>query len=113
MTDGVNNPSDRVMDLYRGIDEFLDTLRIPPAERAEVEKNLTEAIAADLLVRLGGRLSDEEREKLASATNGEANTDLSAVAGFFRERFSEDELADALTASTESVLSDFTAEMGK
>lgn len=107
-----NDASNRLGDLSRGIGEFLDALRIPLAERDEVEKNLTEAIAADLLVRLGNRLSDEERGRLMEHADGEG-TDLSAVAGFFRERFSENELVDALTASTESVLSDFTKEMGQ
>ncbi len=108
------NPTDRVVDLYKGIDELLDALRIPDEERKEVEKNLMEAIAADLLVRLGGQLSDEEREALAASGKGAdegGEPDLTVVADFFRGKFSQDELVETLAEATESVLADFAKEM--
>lgn len=104
----------RVMALYQNVDQVLDELRVPEEERKEVEQNLMEAIAADLLVRLGQRLSEDDKQELAKM--GEtiapgAEPDLNAVAGFFRTKFSQEELVQALAEATESVLTEFTDAM--
>jgi len=106
---GGQDPADRIVNLYKGVDEFLDSLRIPDDERQEVEKNLMEAIAADLLTRLGQKLSDEEKQQLAesAAAPGSSEPDLNGIATFFRGRFSEEELMETLGESTESVLTEF------
>lgn len=123
MTDNQNSPQDlpidpslaeRVTSLYAQVDQVLEELRVPDEEKKEVEKNLMEAIAADLLVRLGERLSDDDKKSLASI--GESlpqgsEPDLGAVAGFFREKFSQEELVHALAEATESVLVEFTEAM--
>lgn len=106
--------AERVTSLYANVDQVLEELRVPEEEKKEVEQNLMEAIAADLLVRLGERLSEEDKKSLASI--GEslppgAEPDLNAVAGFFREKFSQEELVHALAEATESVLVEFTEAM--
>ncbi|MBV9349254.1 MAG: hypothetical protein JO026_00720 [Patescibacteria group bacterium] len=103
----------RVVELYAKVDETLSDLRVPEDERKQVEQNLMEAIAADLLVRLGEQLSDEDKKDLADlgAAQNEAEPDLNAVAGFFRGKFSQEELVRALAVATESVLTEFTAAM--
>ena len=106
--------AERVIALYQGVDQVLDELRVPDDERKEVEKNLMEAIAADLLVRLGGKLSDEERESLAEAGQGAtagADPNLDSVAEFFRGKFSQQELVESLAEATESVLTEFAESM--
>ena len=100
----------RVMSLYQGVDQMLDHLRVPASERKEVEKNLMEAIAADLLVRLGKLLSEEEREELAdigAAVGQGTQPNLDSVALFFKGKFTENELMEALAKSSESVLKEF------
>ena len=116
--DGGDAPAlaDRVMALYRGVDEALDELRVPDNERAEVEKNLMEAIAADLLVRLGKRLSEEDREELAAIgadVSPGGNPNLDSVAGFFKGKFSQEDLMEALAKSSESVLQEFADTVGR
>ena len=116
-TDAVDpNLAKRVTDLYGDVDKVLDRLKVPPRERKQVEKNLMEAVAADLLTRLGSKLTDDEKATLAGSVDtgvpGVA-PDLSAVAGFFRGRFSQSELVEELAAATESVLTDFITEMTK
>ncbi len=104
----------RVNTLYEEVDKVLDELRVPDDERKEVEQNLMEAIAADLLVNLGERLSDQDRESLAQmgdTAGPNAEPDLGAVAGFFRDKFSQEELVNALAEATESVLKEFTEAM--
>ena len=106
----------RVTDLYQGVDQVLDELRVPDGERKEVEQNLMEAIAADLLVRLGNRLSEGDKEELGRMGENMApgqEPDLNAVAGFFRTKFSQEELVHALAEATESVLTEFTDAMKK
>ncbi|MDE2079498.1 MAG: hypothetical protein KGI73_03865 [Patescibacteria group bacterium] len=106
--------AERVVALYAQVDETLNDLRVPDDERKEVEENLMEAIAADLLVRLGERLSDDDKKELATlgeeAGAGE-EPDLNAVAGFFRTKFDQEELVRALAEATESVLKEFTDAM--
>lgn len=104
----------RVLDLYDRIDEVLKEMRIPEVQRDEIQKNLMEAISADLLVRLGNRLSDEDREKLTAVHQvGQAETDLSAVTTFFKSHFSQDDLVEELSQATESVLTDFVLKIAK
>ncbi len=104
----------RVTALYAEVDKVLDSLRVPDEERKEVEQNLMEAIAADLLVNLGERLSDADKEELAklgqSFPEG-TEPDLNVVAGFFREKFNQEELVTALAVATEGVLKEFTDAM--
>ncbi len=106
--------AERVVQLYSSVDEVLNDLRVPDDERKEVEQNLMEAIAADLLVRLGEELSDEDKGELAKMGQGLApgtEPDLNAVAGFFRTKFSQEELVHALAEATESVLREFADAM--
>ena len=104
----------RVMALYQEVDTVLNELRVPEGERKEVEQNLMEAIAADLLVRLGEKLSDEDKASLSTLGEGlepGQEPDLNAVAGFFRDKFSQEDLVAALAEATESVLKEFTDTM--
>ena len=102
------------MALYQEVDTVLNELRVPEGERKEVEQNLMEAIAADLLVRLGEKLSDEDKASLSTLGEGlepGQEPDLNAVAGFFRDKFSQEDLVAALAEATESVLKEFTDTM--
>ncbi len=102
----------RVTNLYAEVDKALDELEVPEKERKEIEQNLMEAIAADLLVRLGERLSDEDKQALAEmAEESNDQPDLQAVAGFFRTKFAQEELVTHLAEATESVLKEFTSAM--
>ena len=104
----------KVVGLYQNVDEVLDELHVPENERKEVEQNLMEAIAADLLVRLGEQLSEADKKELAQVGEGiqpGVEPDLNAVAGFFRTKFSQEELVRALAEATESVLVEFTEAM--
>lgn len=105
--------AERVVALYQHVDATLDDLRVPDDERKEVEQNLMEAIAADLLVRLGERLSEDDKKDLAVLGESADGTepDLNAVAGFFRGKFSQEELVRALAEATESVLNEFSDAM--
>ncbi len=108
--------AERVVELYSHVDEVLNDLRVPDDERKEVEQNLMEAIAADLLVRLGEKLSEEDKGQLAQLGEGAEGAggvepDLNAVAGFFRGKFSQEELVRALAEATESVLTEFSDAM--
>jgi len=104
--------AERVVELYAHVDEVLNELRVPDEERKEVEQNLMEAIAADLLVRLGEQLSEEDKQELGTLGEaGGAEPDLNAVAGFFRGKFSQEELVRSLAQATESVLVEFTDAM--
>lgn len=104
----------RVMALYGQIDETLNELRVPARDRKQVEQNLMEAIGADLLVRLGSKMSEEQREELMGTVQNvqEGGTpDLPAVAAFFNANFDQQELLEVLADATESVLDDFVKEM--
>ena len=106
--------AERVVQLYQHVDDVLNELRVPDEERKEVEQNLMEAIAADLLVRLGEQLSEEDKAELAGMGEGMEpgkEPDLNSVAGFFRGKFSQEELVKALAEATESVLTEFTDAM--
>lgn len=105
----------RVMALYSRIDETLNEMRVPARDRKDVEQNLMEAIGADLLVRLGSKMSEEQKSELTSTVQTENGTmpDLAAVAGFFNKNFDQQELLEALAEATESVLNDFAKEMGE
>lgn len=106
--------AERVVALYQQVDDLLNDLRVPDDERKEVEQNLMEAIAADLLVRLGEQLSDDDKADLAKMGENLApgmEPDLNAVATFFRDKFSQEELVHALAEATESVLKEFSDAM--
>lgn len=106
--------AERVVALYEQVDNLLNDLRVPDDERKEVEQNLMEAIAADLLVRLGEQLSDEDKADLAKMGENLApgvEPDLNAVATFFRDKFSQEELVQALAEATEGVLQEFADAM--
>ncbi len=106
--------AERVVKLYQEVDETLEELRVPDDERKEIEQNLMEAIAADLLVRLGEKLSDEEKKDLAEmGEQAGGQPDLNEVAGFFRTKFAQEELVHHLAEATESVLKEFTEAMEK
>lgn len=108
------NLAQRVMNLYGRIDEVLNELRVPDGERRKVEQNLMEAIGADLMVRLGAKMSEENRDKLMDlAGDGRTQPNLAEVAGFFRDSFSQEDLLTDLGDATESVLTDFVKEMSK
>ncbi len=117
--DGGDAPVDqdlanRVVALYQQVDVVLNDLRVPDDERKEVEQNLMEAIAADLLVRLGEQLSETDKQELAQMGEGlqpGKEPDLNSVAGFFRGKFSQEELVRALAEATESVLQEFAEAM--
>lgn len=103
----------RVMNLYGRIDEVMNELKVPDSERKQVEQNLMEAIAADLMVRLGSKMSEENKDQLMSLTGGgTTEPNLGEVAMFFRDNFSQEDLLKDLGDATESVLNDFVAEMG-
>lgn len=108
------NLAQRVMNLYGRIDEVLNELRVPDGERRKVEQNLMEAIGADLMVRLGAKMSEENRDKLMGlAGDGRTQPNLAEVAGFFRDSFSQEDLLTDLGDATETVLTDFVKEMSK
>ena len=105
----------RVMALFGKIDTVMDDLKVPDRDRQQVMQNLMEAIAADLMTRLGARMSEDERNELVTMAEGmdTQNPDLQSVAGFFRGRFTQEELMDELAGATEGVLDDFMKEMGQ
>ena len=106
--------AERVVMLYQEVDKTLDDLRVGEGERKEIEQNLMEAIAADLLVRLGEKLSEEEKGELAKmGEESGGQPDLNAVAGFFRTKFEQSVLVQHLAEATESVLSEFTEAMSR
>lgn len=108
------NMAMRVMNLYSRIDQVLKDLRVPASERKQVEQNLMEAIAADLMVRLGTKMTPEQKERLMALTGGgKTQPNLGEVAAFFRDSFSQQDLLNDLAEATESVLVDFMKEMGK
>lgn len=105
--------AERVVGLYQKVNETLNDLRVPQDKRKEIEQDMMEAVAADLLVRLGKKLSEKDKNELAllrKKASGE-KPDLNAVAGYFQKKFSQEELVKALAESTESVLSEFTDAM--
>ena len=114
---GQVNPqmAQKVMALFGQIDSVMDELNVPSQDRNQVMQNLMEAIAADLMTRLGTRMSEEEKNELADMAEGmdTQNPDLQSVAGFFRGKFTQEELMDELAGATEGVLKDFMTEMGK
>lgn len=105
----------KVMALFGRIDQAMDDLNVPSRDRMQVMQNLMEAIAADLMTRLGGKMSEEERNQLVTMAEGMdmKNPDLQSVAGFFRGRFTQEELMEDLAGATEGVLADFMKEMGR
>ncbi len=105
------NMAAKVMALFGKIDGTLNELNIDTRDKKQVQQNLMEAIAADLLVRLGSKMDDEGKEKLAELSKNKGEPNLAEISGFFRESFSQEELLEDLSLAIESVLSDFVAEM--
>lgn len=104
--------AERVIALYRDIDTSLKGMNLEPEERKKVEQNLMEAIAADLLMRLGEKMSDDDKGELTQmAQDSNGQPDLNEVAAFFKERFEQKDLVQALAAATETVLSEFAEAM--
>jgi hypothetical protein len=100
--------AERVITLYRDIDVALKGMNLDPEDRKSIEKNLMEAIAADLLTRLGEKMSDDDKDELTGmAQDSNGQPDLNEVAGFFKERFEQKDLVQALAEATETVLSEF------
>ncbi|MEK7613495.1 MAG: hypothetical protein AAB439_01295 [Patescibacteria group bacterium] len=108
------NLAGRVMNLYGRVDEVLNELKVPEDERKQVEQNLMEAIAADLMVRLGAKMNDDQKDRLSELTqNMTVEPNLADVAMFFRDSFKPEDLLQDLGDATESVLDSFIKEMGK
>lgn len=104
--------AERVIALYRDIDTSLKGMNLEPEERKKVEQNLMEAISADLLMRLGEKMSEDDKgELMQMAQDSNGQPDLNEVAGFFKERFEQKDLVQALAAATETVLSEFAESM--
>lgn len=104
--------AERVVALYQDIDVALKEMNLEEEDRKKVEQNLMEAIAAELLTQLGEKMSDEDKEELmgmSQDSNGQPN--LQEVAGFFKQRFEQADLVQALAASTEQVLTEFIESM--
>lgn len=108
------NTAGRVMNLYNRIDEVLNELKVSDDERAQVQQNLMEAIAADLMVRLGAKMNDDQKDRLNELTQGmTVEPNLADVAMFFRDSFKPEDLIKDLGDATETVLDAFIKEMGK
>lgn len=104
--------AERVITLYRDIDTALKGMNLEPEERKKVEQNLMEAIAADLLMRLGEKMSEDDKgELMQMAQDSNGQPDLNEVSGFFKERFEQQDLVHALAAATEQVLTEFAESM--
>jgi hypothetical protein len=105
----------RAMELFGKLDEVMEDLKVPDNDRQQVMQNLMEAIAADLMTRLGTRMSDEEKQQLASMAevSDPKNPNLEGVTAFFRSKFSQEELMDELAQATQGVVEEFIQEMGR
>lgn len=104
--------AERVITLYRDIDAALKGMNLQPDERKKVEQQLMEAIAADLLMRLGEKMSEDDKgELMQMAQDSNGQPDLNEVAAFFKERFEQQDLVQALAAATEQVLTEFAESM--
>jgi len=105
----------RVSTLYKEVDTILEELRVPEKEKKEIEQNLMSAVSADLLTRLGSRLSEEQRAEFTklAETMDKKEPDLEMVANFFRETFSQEDLVNEVASATESVLKEFITEMDR
>ena len=86
-------PSQRVLELYEKIDAMLVEMRIPEGQRTDIQRNLLEAISAELLVRLGNKLSEEKREEIRSLNSvGEAAVDIATLVSFLKDQFDQSEV---------------------
>lgn len=104
--------AERVITLYRDIDIALKDMNLEPEERKKVEQQLMEAISADLLTRLGEKMTDDDKDELTGmAEDSNGQPDLQEVATFFKERFEQKDLVQALAQATETVLSEFAEAM--
>ena len=102
----------RVVKLYQDVDVSLKAMNLEPEERKKVEQSLMEAIAADLLMRLGEKMSDEDKEELTSmAEESNGQPDLAEVSTFFKDKFEQKDLVQHLAEATETVLKEFAESM--
>ena len=93
----------KLMRLKDELEKLFKDLEFTEEQRKEIDKNLTEAIAADMMTRLGEGLNPAQIEEL-KARKPEKVED---VAAFFKEKYSEDQIVEALANATESVLDEF------
>ncbi len=106
--------AERVVNLYRDVDAALNQMNVTPDERKKIEQTLMEGIAADLLARLGEKMTDDDKDELTSmAEESNGQPDLNEVAAFFKDKFEQSELVHALAAATESVLKEFSDTIPK
>lgn len=104
--------AERVIALYRDIDTSLKGMNLEPEERKKVEQQLMEAIAADLLMRLGEKMTEDDKgELMQMAQDSNGKPDLNEVSAFFKERFEQKDLVQALAGATEQVLTEFAESM--
>lgn len=104
--------AERVITLYKDIDAALKGMDMDPEERKKVEQNLMEAIAAELLTKLGEKMSDDDKDELTGmAEDSNGQPDLNEVASFFKTRFEQKDLVQALAESTETILKEFAESM--
>lgn len=104
--------AERVITLYRDIDKALKDMNLEPDDRKKVEQQLMEAISAELLTRLGEKMTDDDKDELMGmAEDSNGQPDLQEVAAFFKGRFEQKDLVQALAQSTEMVLSEFAESM--
>ncbi len=102
----------RVINLYKQVDATLKGMDMSADDRKKVEQNLMEAIAAELLTRLGEKMTDEDKDELTGmAENSNGQPDLNEVAAFFKDRFEQKDLVQALAESTETILKEFAEQM--
>jgi hypothetical protein len=63
-------------------------------------------------MRLGEKMTDDDKGELTQmAQDSNGQPDLNEVAAFFKERFEQKDLVQALAAATETVLSEFAEAM--
>lgn len=105
--------AERVIMLYKDVDASLKGMNLDPDERKKIEQNLMEAISAELLMRLSQKMSDEDKDELTGLAEhmDTKKPDLAEVAGFFKDRFEQKDLVEALAGATETVLSEFAESM--
>ncbi|MEK9177283.1 MAG: hypothetical protein AAB923_03225 [Patescibacteria group bacterium] len=100
----------RVTALYERVDQMLKD--VASEDRGEIEQNLMEAIAADLLARLSDQLSDNQKKQFAAmekATGGKH--DLNNIAAFFQSSFPREVIVKHLVEATDEVLQEFSDVM--
>jgi hypothetical protein len=93
----------KLLRLKDDLEKLFKDLEFSEDQRKEIDKNLTEAIAADMMTRLGEGLTPEQIEELKTRQPDKVED----VAAFFKEKYSEEQIVEALAKATESVLDEF------